>query len=74
MGFPDGNKLFAGNLRANLDEANANMGSIYKEMELEVDCLTSRTLLQNVCSYKCQFCSKVCASSRLVSQVYVIAG
>ena len=39
-----------------------------------MDCLTSRILLQKVCSYKCQFCTKVCASSRLVSQVHMIAG
>ena len=38
-----------------------------------MDCLTSRILLQKVCSYKCQFCTKVCAPSRLVSQVYMIA-
>ena len=44
-------------------------GSIYKEMELEMDCLTSRILLRKGCSYKCQFCTKVCASSRLVSQI-----
>ena len=43
-------------------------------MELEMDCLTLRILLQKVCSYKCQFCTKVCASSRLVSQVHMIAG
>ena len=29
-------------------------------MKLEVDCLTSRRLLQKVCSYKCQFCTNVC--------------
>ena len=39
-----------------------------------MDCLTLRILLQNVCSYKCRFCSKVCASSRLVSQVHMIPG
>ena len=27
-------------------------------MELEMDCLTSRILLQKVCSYKYQFCTK----------------
>ena len=27
-------------------------------MELEIDCLTSRILLQKGCSYKCQFCTK----------------
>ena len=27
-------------------------------MELEIDCLTSRILLQKVCSYKYQFCTK----------------
>ena len=26
-------------------------------MELEMDCLTLRRLLQKVCSYKCQFCT-----------------
>ena len=33
-------------------------------MELEKDCLTSRRLLQEICSYKCQFCAKVLASSK----------
>ena len=33
-----------------------------------------RILLQKVCSYKCQFCIKLCASSGLVSQVYMMAG
>ena len=33
-------------------------------MELEMDCLTSRRLLQKFCSYKCQFCTKVRASSK----------
>ena len=47
-------------------------GSIYKEKDLEMDCLASRILLQNACSYKFQFCTKICASrlyvsSRLVS-------
>ena len=28
-------------------------------MELEMDCLTSRTLFQKVCSYKCQFCTNL---------------
>ena len=32
-------------------------------MELEMDCLTSRRLLQKICSYKCQLCTKVLASS-----------
>ena len=43
-------------------------------MELEMDCLTSRILLQNVFSYKCQFCTKVCVSSRLISQIHMMAG
>ena len=33
-------------------------------MELEMDCLTPGILLQNVCSYKYQFCTKVRASSK----------
>ena len=33
-------------------------------MELGMICLTSKILLQNVCSYKCQFCAKVCGSSK----------
>ena len=43
-------------------------------MELEMDFLTSRIILEKVCSYKCQFCTKVYASSRLVSQVHMMAG
>ena len=38
-------------------------GSIYKDMELEMDCLTSKRVFQQICSYKCQFCLKVWASS-----------
>ena len=34
-------------------------------MELEMDCLTSRRLLQKICCYKCQFCNNVRAFSRL---------
>ena len=37
-------------------------------------CLTSRMLLRRAWNHKCQFCTKVCASSRLVSQVSVMAG
>ena len=40
-------------------------------MELKMDCLISEILLK-VCSYKCQFCTKVCTSARLVSQVNVL--
>ena len=39
-----------------------------------MDCLTSWMLSQKASSYKCQFCTKECASSRLISQVYVMAG
>ena len=39
MAFPEGNKLFAGDLRANLDERKRWYGSVYKEIELEMDCL-----------------------------------
>ena len=42
-------------------------------MELYMDCLTPRILLQKVCSYKYQFCTKACASSRLVSQAHMMA-
>ena len=34
----------------------------------------SRIFFQKFCSYKCQFCTKVCASSRLVSQVQMMVG
>ena len=29
-----------------------------------MDCLTKRRLLQKICSYKCQFCTKVRAFSK----------
>ena len=48
----------------NLDEKKSWYSSIYKEMELVIDCLTSRRLLQKICSSKFQFCTKVWASSR----------
>ena len=41
-------------------------------MELEMDCLALRILLQKVCSYKCQFCTKICTSSGLLCQVHKI--
>ena len=54
-----GNKPFAGDFRANLDETNADMVQFYKEMELEMDCLTL-------------IWTKVCASLRLVSQIHMM--
>ena len=53
MAYPEENKLIAVDFAANLDEGNA---------ELETDCLTLRIPSQKVCRYKCQFCTKVCAS------------
>ena len=41
---------------------------------LEIDCLTSRILLQKVCSYKYQSCTKVCQYPSLVSQVHMMGG
>ena len=68
MAFLEGKKLFAGGFRADLDEKKYCYGSIYNEMELEMDCLTSRIHLKKVYYYKCQFCTNVCVSSKLVSQ------
>ena len=48
--FPEGNKLFAGDSHANLDKTKADMVQFGTEMELEMDCLTSRIILQKVCS------------------------
>ena len=39
-----------------------------------MDYLPSRILLQKSCSYKCQFCTKVYAPSKLVSQVHMRTG
>ena len=36
-------------------------------MELEMDCLTSKRLLQKICSYECQFCTKVSSKAGLLS-------
>ena len=41
-------------------------------MELEMDFITSRILLQKTSTYNYQFCTKACVSSRLVSQVQVM--
>ena len=44
-------------------------------MELEMDLLTSKRLLQKICSYKCQFpAPKYEHFLRLASQVHVMAG
>ena len=68
MDFSKANQLFAGDFHAALDEIKADMLQFTK-MQLEMDCLTSRILLQKASSYKCQFCTKVCASSRLAFQL-----
>ena len=44
---------------------------LFAVMYLEMYLLTSSILFQKDSSYKCQFCRKVRASSRLFSQVYV---
>ena len=56
--FPEGISSFAGDFVA-IWIKKGRYGSIYKEMKLEMDFLTSRRLWQNICSYKCQFCTKV---------------
>ena len=33
-------------------------------MKLEMDCVTSKRLLQKICSYKCKFCTNGWASSK----------
>ena len=44
-------------------------------MRLEMNCLTSRRLLQKICSKECQFSApKYEYFPRLVSHVYMIAG
>ena len=49
MAFPEGNKLFAGDLRASLDEKKRWYGSIYKEMELDcMDCIISRKISESL--------------------------
>ena len=59
------NQIFSGDFRANLEETNTE--------KKEMDYLTSRILLEKAYSYKCQFYSKVCVSSRLVPQGQVMA-
>ena len=48
MALSEGNKLFAGDFRANLDETNADMVQFTKKMEVEMDFVTLRILLQKV--------------------------
>ena len=69
MTISEGSQVFAGNFCANLDEANADLVQFTK-YGTGNGLPISRILLQKACSYKCQFYIKVCASSRLVSQVY----
>ena len=55
--FPAGNKLFVGDIVLIWMKQMLifnSIYSIYKEMKLEMDCLTSRRLLKKVYSYKCQ--------------------
>ena len=64
--FPWRHKQFCRWFCANLDETKAGMVQfmVPKDIELEIDCLTSRRLLQKICCYKFQFCTKVWASSK----------
>ena len=56
-------EVFAADPRANLDEKKCSYGSIYKEMELEMDCLMSRINLQKV--------FEACVSSSLWSIKFI---
>ena len=47
---------------------------IQKEMELKMDRLAPKILQQKYFSHKCQFFTKLCASSRLISQVQDMGG
>ena len=53
--FPEGDKQFCWWFRANLSKAKADMVQIYKEMELEMDCLTSRRLSQKFAAKNVSF-------------------
>ena len=74
MSFSEGNQLFASDFHANLDETNTFIWFNLQRNGTGKGNLTSRALLQKASSYKCQFSTKVSASSRLVSQVYMMAG
>ena len=58
IAFLEGNKLFAGDFVL-IWMKQTLIWFIYKEIELEMACLTLRRLSQKVCSYKCQFCTSV---------------
>ena len=74
MAFSEGNLLLVGNFCANLDEKNADMVRFTNRWNWKwIFFLTSRILLKKACSYKCQFCTKVFASSSLLSHVLVMA-
>ena len=53
------NQLIAGDFHVNLVKISA---SLYQEIEMEMDFLTPRRLLQKACSYKCQLCTEGRAS------------
>ena len=72
MAFCEGNKLLAGDFRANLDETNAEMVQFTKKWKGN-GLPNTRDTWQKVCSYKYQFCTKIFASSRLVSQIHMMA-
>ena len=61
----------------NLPSGPKQRGSLQKKIAFfegnQLFAFTSRILLQKACSYECHFCTKVCASSRLFSQVYMMA-
>ena len=59
-----------GDLHAVLNEIEADILQKYKKMIPKMVRLTSRNFQQKHSSYKCQFCTKVSASPRLVPQVY----
>ena len=73
MAFLEGNNQFAGDFCANMDETNADIVQFTKIWSWEL-IVQHQGYLQKVCCHKCQFCTKVCASSRLASQVHMMTG
>ena len=72
MAFPEGNKLFAGDLRANLDERNADMVQFTKRWNWKglsnIKDTFAECLQLQISVLQQSMWAPVCASSRLVSQ------
>ena len=74
IAFPEGNKLFAGDFHANLDETNTDMAQFSKRCNLKWIVQHQEYFCRKFAATNISSAPKQSKSSRLVSQVHMMAG